>query len=765
MQRADKFWEQYADRVLQHRGVALFLCLALTLVCGLGLGELKFSTDYRSYFSPDNPDFAALEKLEQNFGRSETVLMALTPPGGVFTREGVAAIRWLSAQWGRVPYARGSVSITSYYDARGENGEISAEPLIPEGELSDEDLARIRTRALNEPRLVHGIVSPQGDVAGVAYFFELPHADQAAESAVVASAVREIVSEAQAAYPGLQVHLTGVILLNETMRTTLRHDISVLNALSYALMFVLLGLFFLSPAAPGGTLIVALMGSATALGIAGWMGITLTAASVSASIIILTLSIADCVHLLSTASTLCSRGVAPAEAARASLRENGHAIFMTTLTTASGALGMLTADSPPYRHLGLLVAIGVTAAWIFSATLIPLWICKFPPRRAPLNGHDLRGTAWMADVVVRFRNPLLIGALLLTLGAAAAVPLNKFGDNYVEFFEPEVPFRKDTEYVNQHLTGVQYVEYGVYADGPDGVYDPAYLGHLDAFVVWLRSQAEVVKVNSVVDLIKRLNETMHDGDPAHYRLPASRDLAAQYLLFYEMSLPSGQDLTHLVNLEKSAVRISVQLTEMTSSQLQDFDERARGWMEQHWPAEMRTRGSGIAVLMANIAWRNFASMASGTVISALLIVGLLYISFGSLRLCLVSLLPNFLPALLAFGAWGLTITQVSMSLAVVLSLTVGIVVDDTIHFLSHYGKARRGGETPEQAVRHAFASVGTALWLISAVLVGGFLLLTLSDFRLTAHLGLMTSLIIGIAVVLDFFLLAPLLLWLERKAR
>jgi len=761
---SNNVWARHADRVLTHRGLTLFLCLALTLACALGIPSLRFSTDYRVYFSPDNPDLAALEKLEENFGRAETILMALTPAAGdVFNRDTLEAVRFLTTEVSRIPYARSAASLANYYDAHGDRDSISAEPLLPEGPLAGIDLAALKQRALNEPRLIHGLLSPQGDVAGVVYFFELPHQKPNEENAQVAAAIRALVTQAEAAHPGLKIRMTGVVLLNDELMQQITRDMTLLNPVAYGLMFALLALFFFSVAASVGTLIVALMGIAVAFGTAGWLGITLSSASIAASIIILTLAIADSVHLLATTGTLAAGGADPLSALRGSMASNGQAIFMTTLTTAAGALGMNSADSPPYRHLGNLVAIGVVAAWFFSATFLPVWASYFPVRRQPLNGREVGALTWLVEFVIRRRNPILIVSILLTVAAAAAVPLNRFGDNYVEFFQPHVKFRQDAEYINQHLAGVQFVDYGVYAGAPEGVYDPQFLERIDAFAGWLEHQPGVVKVSSVLEVLKRLNQTMHDGDHAYYRLPDSRELAAQILLFYEMSLPSGQDLTHIVNLDKSAVRLGVQLEEMTSAQLQTFDENARAWMEQHWPAEMRTRGTGIAMLFANMAWRNFASMASGTLVSALLIVGLLWWSFRSLRLCLVSMLPNVLPALYAFGVWGLTIGKVSMSLAVVLSLTIGIVVDDTIHFLSHYGRARQNGDSPQDALRHAFAAVGSALWLLSAVLVGGFMVLLLSDFRLTAHLGLMTSLIIGISIFADFLLLSALLLWLERK--
>lgn len=759
-------WNRYTDWVLARPWLFATACILLTLACGSGLSRLKFSTDYREYFSADNPDLAALEKLEKNFGRNETVLFVVVPKdGNIFTPDTLQAMRELTGQWARVPYARGSISVTNYYDARSDGDSITAAPMLPEGPLKDIDLEAVRQRAINEPRLVHGLISPKGDVAGVVFYFEMPHQKPAEENTAVARAVLALADEAEQRHPNLEVRLSGVILLNEAMSTAIKHDNRSLNPFAYGLMFVLLALFFRGFSAAAGTLIVAIMGIVTALGIAGWMGITLAAASLASTIIILTLSIADCVHLLSTTAIEHARGADIRTAVRASLRGNSHAIFLTTLTTAVGALGLNSCDSPPYRDLGNIVAIGVTASWLYTAGFLPAWAISFPPRRAPLGSENATGLRWLAEFVIRHRNALLSGSAAFTLAMALALPLNEFGDNYVEFFDESLPFRADTEFINRHLTGVQFIDYGVYAQEADGVYEPAFLQHVDDFTAWLRAQPEVVKASSVADLIKRLNETMHGGDAAYYKLPGTRELAAQYLLFYEMSLPSGSDISHLVNLEKSGAHLSVQLTEMSSDQLRAFDERARDWMERHWPQEMQTRGSGIAVMFANIAWRNFASMASGTAISALLIAVLLYWAFGSLRLCLVSLIPNVLPALYGFGLWGLFVGKVDMSLAVVLSMTIGIVVDDTIHFLSHYGRARQAGDTPADALRHAFASIGPVLWLLSVVLVGGFVMLTLSDFKITAHLGALTSVVIGVSVLADFLMLAPLLLWLDRDRR
>lgn len=758
-------WARLADALLRWRLPLAWLTIVLSALAATGLARTSFTTDYRAYFSEDNPELASLEALERNFSRAETLLVAVEARDGeVFSVDTLRAVRALTDAWPRLPYAKGSVSVTDYYDAFADGDDIAASPLIPDQPINDSlPLEEIRARALNEPRLLHGLLAPAGDVTGVVFYFELPHRDPATEIRAVADAARTLVNEVSADHPGVRLHSGGIILFNEAMADAIEWNARHLYPLAYLLMFGLLMVFFRGFSGTVGTLAVTLMSVATAMGAAGWLGITLTAASVTAGVVVMTLAIADCVHLLATYAGKREQGMDSAAALRESLRINAQAILLTSVTTALGFLGMNFSDSPPFRDLGNLVAIGVIAAWLFTLGFMPAWLHWFEPAGGRLSGDPARRMRTLADWLIVHHRPVFLvtaGALLLM---AAGLPRNQFGDNYVMFFDEHSEFRQAAEFTNERLTGMQYLEYGVYADGPGGVYEPGFLDDVEAFVRWLREQPEVVKVSVITDLLKRLNETMNRGDAAHYALPATRQLAAQYLLFYEMSLPSGVDVSHMVNLEKSAVRLTVQLNTLGSGEVRAFDRKVGEWQRAHWPEHMHSGGSGISMMFANIALRNFSSMLVGTGIAFTIICVLLFRAFASLRLGLISLVPNLVPALAGFGLWGYLVGQVGMSLSIVVSLTLGIVVDDSIHLLSRYARARRElGLDAAGAIREAYASVGVALWITSCALVTGFAVLASSSFSLTAELGQLAGLVVVLALVADFLLLPALLLWLDR---
>jgi len=235
------------------------------------------------------------------------------------------------------------------------------------------------------------------------------------------------------------------------------------------------------------------------------------------------------------------------------------------------------------------------------------------------------------------------------------------------------------------------------------------------------------------------------------------------MLLYELSLPYGLDITNQVNTDKSATRVVVQMDKITSNEVIDLDHRAVQWLKDNAPHYMLTEGASTTMMFSHITARNISSMIGGVVAALFLISFIILIALKSVRLGLISLVPNLVPAGMGFGLWAIFDGQVGLSLSVVMGVTLGIVVDDTIHFLSKYNRAKRElNLSSQEAVEYAFKTVGVALSSTTLVLCAGFMVLTLSPFSMNAEMGLMSAITIGLALVVDFFFLPPLLLWLDK---
>ena len=300
---------------------------------------------------------------------------------------------------------------------------------------------------------------------------------------------------------------------------------------------------------------------------------------------------------------------------------------------------------------------------------------------------------------------------------------------------------------------------------PGGISDPAYLSDVEAFADWYREQPETIHVSVITDTFRQLNRSMHGDDPAEYRLPASRELAAQYLLLYELSLPFGLDLDNQIAVDRSATRMTVATQTLSSNEVIALDRRALQWLADRAPNIVSPKSAGFTLMFAHLGRRNIVAMLMGTTIALVGISLVLVFALRSLRLGLASLVPNLVPGALGFGIWGLTVGEVGVSLSMVSAMTLGIVVDDTVHFLSKYRRARRElGCAPPDAVRVAFRSVGRALLTTSLVLVAGFIVVSLSSFELNAGMGKLTALVIALALFADFFLLPPLLMKIDKDS-
>lgn len=763
---SQKFADALYDWPLNHPWWMLLFAAVLVGILFPGLARITSTSDYRVYFGPDNPELKAFDETTDQFELGETLIIGIEArQGSMFTAEHLRALREFTEQAWLLPYAQRADSMSNFQLSRSVGDDIVVNNLVPEGALGQDQIQSIRDYSLASDDLLNRYISEDGSVASVMVLTPLPREDLEEEVPRLADALRALMSEFEAQYPGLGFHASGVIMLNDAMRQTMRLDLQKLYPLVYVVIFIGLLLYFRSFTPVILTLTIVFLSATAAYATAGWLGIVLTTATLASGLIVTTLAVADCVHILVSWQARINNGDDKREAMAYSLRINALPVFLTSVTTAVGFVSLGFADSPPFRDLGNIVAVGVLMALLLSLFTLPALVMLLPvkivAREKPVQWPGL-----LAAFIVKRRNSLLIAGIAVIMALTSGIVLNRFGDNPAEYFDKEIAFRQDTDFLNERLVGMQMIQFVLSAKNPGGINDPVYLGRVEAFTAWLQAQPEVRKVVSVVDLHKRLNRTMHGDNPEWYRLPDDRELAAQYLLFYEMSLPQGLSLNNLIDADRQHSLMRVFMESIESNRIAEFNQRAVSWLEANQPEWFFSKagGSSPQIMFAGIAKRNFFSMLTGLAVAIVIIVFLMITMMRSVGIGLVSIIPNLVPGLMAFGLWGFFVGKVGISLAVVGSITLGIVVDDSIHFLSKYLRARRAYQSsPADAVRYAFEMVGPALVLTSVILTIGFVIISLSTFQLTAYMGLLTAITITLAIVADFLFLPPLLLLIDRN--
>jgi len=756
--------EDFARFIIRWRYVVVALTVIVMGLAASGGQYLSFSNDYRMFFGDDNPQLVAFERMQNTFNKNDNIMFVVTPKSGkVFSADTLTAIQDITEESWQIPFSTRVDSITNYQHTAAVGDDLNVDDLVVDPDtLTSEDFLRIQSIAINEPSLLHKAISPDSKYTGINVTVQLPGLALDEVPTAVAYA-RGIKAKMLEKYPGIEIRMVGMSVMNNAFPEASTSDVVNLYPICFLFIFTTLFLMLRGFSGTVTTFIMIIFSILGAMGLSGWMGIRLSPPVMSAPIMIMTIAIADAVHLLVTMRHELVVGKNKIDAMVESMRVNFQPVFVTSLTTILGFLSLNFSDAPPFHDLGNIAAMGVGLAFILSVTFLPAIICILPARdKREVAGKDLLNG--FAEFVIKKQKPLLIGSALLSVGLIALVPQNELNDVFVEYFDETMEFRQDTDYTAEHLTGAYYIDYALRSNEPGGISEPKFLKQTEKFVNHLRNLPEVVHVQSITDTFKRLNQNMHGDDPAWYRLPEERELAAQYLLLYEMSLPYGLDLNNQIDVSKSSTRIAVTLETMSSKSILKLERETSEWLDKNLP-NIEADATGPTVMFAHIGMRNIYSMLTGTSIALVLISITLIVFLKSFKYGLISLLPNLLPAAAGFGIWALIDGQVGIGLSIVTGMTLGIVVDDTVHFLSKYLRARRERNmSAEEAVRYAFNSVGIALLVTSFVLIAGFMILAQSHFTMNSENGLVTSIVIAMALIIDFIFLPPLLMKFEGKA-
>ncbi|EGQ9191494.1 MMPL family transporter [Vibrio parahaemolyticus] len=746
--------------------LVLLATIFLIIVATIGGKNLYFRGDYDIFFDGTNKQLLAFDEIQTTFAKTDNLAIVIAPEDGdIFTPQTLSLIQKITVDAWQVPYSSRVDSIANYQHTEAFDDDLLVEDLLySEYELTPERISKVKSIALSEPVLKSALVSEKGDVTVVNITVQLPEMDKTAEVEEVVSSINAMIDRYQRAYPEVTFHKAGIIAMNHAFMTAAQDDSSTLVPTMLVVILVFLTIMLRSILSVIATLIVIIGSVMATMGISGWAGMFLSTATVNVPTLIMTLAVADCVHVIATMRQSMKNGFTKVQSIERSIALNFVPILITSVTTAIGFLMMNMSDSPVLRDFGNLSALGVMVACFLSVTLLPALLKLLPIHVKMETSQDQKHVMdRLGDFVVSQRRALLPLSVAVIVVCASLIPLNKVNDESVEYFGQRNEFRQAADFMEERISGMTNISIAIKTNESQGIAAPDFLNTIGEFSSWLRDQPETDHVATLADVYKRLNKNMHGDDEAYYLLPQERELAAQYLLLYEMSLPYGLDLNNQINVDKSSIKMVLTVANLGSVELVDLENRIYQWFAEHAP-QYQVVASSPSLMFAHIGETNMASMLSTLPITLVLISALLIFALRSVRLGLISLMPNIAPAVIGFGLWALISGEINLGLSVVVTLTLGIVVDDAVHFLSKYQRARREGQTAEQAVRYAFHTVGRALWITTVVLVAGFSVLAMSSFRLNADMGQLSAIVIFIALVVDFLFLPTLLMLFDKKA-
>ena len=758
--------ESCIAHIMRRRWLTILLSLLVVLALTAGAQYIvNVDVDFRNHFDKDDPRLIALEQLEETYAISDTALVAVAPQSGtIFTREALVAVEELTEQLWRTPYVTRVDSLANYSHSEAFEDDLIVEPLIDDASsLGDDDVERIKSVALNTEEVAGRFTSRDGRVAGLILSFAIPEdrqEDRQQAKVEVVDFLSATIAAARAKYSTIDYHITGELALNRAMKDAMDEEFSLLGPIALGTMLLVAILLLRSI---WGTVSIILMIVAvllSAMGFIGWSGLKFYGESAAALFVLMAVTVAHSVHVIEAMLSGLRQGMDRKRAAIHSLQLNVWPVFLTSLTTAIGFLSLNFSDMPPFQIMGNMVAFGSLCAFVLSVTLLPTFLSYMPMRVRPVREGKVDYFDRLGRFVVSRRMILLCSFGVLAVALTVGISRIELNENSLELLDDSYEFRRSTDFVSDNFGGLEPFEYSLSAGEAGGITDVEYLKQVDTFAEWYRAQPEVAHVFGIADIMKRLNKNLNGDDPAFYRIPDNSELAAQYLLLYEFSLPVGLDLNNLIDVERSATRLTVVLKSLSSREKLELDERAQDWLRQNAPS-LETAATGVATVGAHSIQRNIEKMLIGTIIAMGIVSLLLVFIFRSMRLGLISLIPNFVPAAMAMGLWGYAVGEIGVAASVVTAIAFGIIVDDTIHFMTKYMRARKSGESPSESVQSAFRSVGKALAATTVVFALGFMVFGASGMATNQALGLLVGITVIIALLADFLFLPPLLMVLD----
>ena len=753
----------FADFVVNNRIKVAIATMLMAFAVFAGIPNLKLDTDGRVFMAANNPDKVMLDKFEQEFAKDDNLAIIILPKDGeVFTPRTLSAIGALTDDLWNLPYVRLVNSITRFQNTYADGDMMVVEDLIPEPSMvTDEEAAAAKTAALDRIEIRNSLINEEGSATGISVIFRLPGIDLASEIPDINAEFEPLLEQYRAEYSDITFKASGSVAISQAFATASQKDGETLTPAMLMAMLVVVGMLLRSATGSLLILILATLSALVSLGALGWTRIPINSATAVAPLMVITLAVASSVHILSSVRQTMLETSDRTIWARRALTDHGLGITVAVFTTAIGFLSLNFSISPPFRQLGNMGAGGMIGVWIFTMFLLPGLICWVPIRQKLGEASVDRLVVTLGEFVIRNQKLLLIGIPVLIIGFGAGISHIKLEDDFLRYFDESFETRQATDLYETELGGLNVLEYSVDTGEESGINSVAYLTKLDKLSTFLRAQPEVSHIRSLSDTIKRLNMNMNGDDPAFYRIPETDEEASQFLFLYELSLGYGMDLTDQINVDRSSTRVSAFVGYATTRQLITLDNKIQGWFDANAP-ELKSPVTGQTHVYTMISARDVPSMLQGTSLALVFISFVIFLVLRNLKLGIVSLVPNLLPALMGFGLWGYMVGNVTLAVSIVVAMTLGIVVDDTVHFMLKYANARKRGESAEDSVRYAFKSVGMALTVTSLGLVIGFAILGQSGFAVNRDMARLTAITLSFALFVDFLFLPPLLIFLDR---
>lgn len=702
----------------------------VTVVSALGATRLRVETDIRTFVPKSDPNVEAYRRVNDRFGSMEYIMIGVSAKD-VFRPATMGKIDRLTRAIAEVPGIRSVRSIANVEEIRSADGVIEVGQLVRELPRTPEEAEELRRRVLADDLYVGNLVS--GDSAAALIMAQLvPEAEPVAVSKAIRRVTKGFIGPEE-------ILIAGSPPLNELLTDAIRQDLSRLFPLSAVLIALVLYLAFRSLRGVLLPLVTVLLSVVWTIGFMGFTGIPFSQVAAIIPVMLISVGSAYGIHVLARYEEEKLLGLDRERAVERTVTSVGLAVFLAATTTVVGFAANGFTKIVRLREFGFVTALGVGFAFLISVVFIPTLLGLLPDRAAnrKTNGTNraVRAfLAWVAETVTRRRRWTAAASLLLLALSVSGLFRIETESDFINFFKAGSEPRRAAAFVNDRFGGTQTIEIVVKGD----VQDPDLLRQIDRFQKDLGTITVVGKSLSIVDLLKRTNQVLHDGDPAYRTIPESYEAVAQYLLLLSMS-DTGM-LDQLITSDYREAKVQARVAGTDSAARRKMIEAVQQAIKRNFRPGVEVMFTGMPLFFESVTTMMVNGQIQSLAVAFVAVYLLVYLLTRSWIGSLICMIPVALTAVVNFGVMGWAGIPLDVVSVLIASIAIGIGIDYSVHVFSRYREEVKTGKSPLEAVRVTVLTVGEAVVYNALAVFCGFAICLASEFQPVQYFGGLTAL-------------------------
>ena len=745
------------NKFLDYPKVTLSLLAIVTIIMGAYLPNLKMDFSIEQLFSQDDPVIDRFLQFREEFDGVDNIVYLLYESDDPFSYENLIKNRKMVNSFEKINGVSNVSSLTNI-DLFTDGGEYLLSHVYENIPKSSDSLKSAKTQIMNSKLLNNYLISDDGALAAILIEIDVAFNEHNSREIIL----KEIDRLQESV--DWEWHQTGLpIIRTRYVQYMIADNIRFLGPV-ILMLFIFLSLLFRSWAGLVLPLLVVVLTIIWTLGFMVFSGITINIISYIIPTLLMVVGVSDSVHLLvkyySTLNELNDKKQAMVD----TLQKIGMAILFTSITTAIGFGALSMVKIQIVKEFGIFTALGVFFAFIITVLLIPSLLMLF--EKTPQSTLDRYSTGFRVKIIKKFIKlvrvyPRLIvacGFVISFFGLFGALQINPHS-KLLDDLRPGNPLLEDMQLAEEKMGSVLPVEIviEVNEDGQfEDIQDVSVMFFLNDLAQYISTIPEVGKVISVSDYLKEINQAMNDGNPDYYQIPRSREIISQYMLLYESEFES------FMNIDYTKLRIAAQINDIDSRRSAEIENDINEYIISRIPDGLSAEVTGTAFLALRTNNYLVNNLLASFFIALLIITFLMIFLFRSIKIALISILPNIIPMMIMAAVLGFFQIPLRPATAMTFAVAFGIAIDDTLHYLIRY-RMELSQQHYRQANDATLLGTGIAMMSTTAILSAGFLVLTLSEFKPTIEFGMLSVITIIAALISDITFLPALLSQIKPK--